>query len=193
MNIPAFLAYVFISAFTPGPNNIMAMTNSIKYGLLKALVFCLGVLFGCLIDMTLCAMATSFLFEYIPVIEPGMRWVGAIYIAYLAVVVYRDKGGEEKTLSTPSGFFTGIVMQLVNVKLIFYGITALTTFVLPFHQSWGALTLAVLFLSVLGFFGTVCWALFGSLFQRCHAKHRGGLNAVMALLLVYCAVGIVMQ
>lgn len=190
MNFAALLAYTFITAFTPGPNNIMAMSNSVRYGFSKAFVFCFGVLAGFLVDMSLCALGTAFLYDFIPTIQPVMRWIGAAYILFLAIVVFRDKGGaDSEGEKNTSGFLNGVVMQLVNVKVILYGITALSTFVLPFHRSVGALILAVLFLSVVGFAGTSCWALFGSLFQNFHARNRRAVNIVMALLLVYCAVG----
>lgn len=193
MNIGAFLAYVFIAAFTPGPNTIMSMTTSMQHGFSKAMTFGYGVLCGFLAVMTLCALGTSFLFAYLPAVEPALRWIGAGYILYLAVAVYRDKGGDapEKGGSAPAGFATGAVMQLVNVKVMLYGVTAMSTFILPHHRSFRAMLSAVLFLSAVGFAGNVCWAGFGSLFQRFHARRRGLLNAIMALLLVYCAVGIV--
>lgn len=192
MNIWALLAYVFIAAYTPGPNNIMAMTNSIRHGFARAMVFCAGAFMGCIAVMTLCALATSFLYEYIPAVEPAMRWIGAAYIVYLAVAVYRDKGeqGGERSTLAPDSFFTGVMMQLVNVKVILYGITTFSTFILPYHRSAGALALAVLFLAVVCSSANTCWALFGTLFQRFHAAYRGPLNTVMALLLAYCAVGI---
>lgn len=193
MNLPALCAYAFIAAYTPGPNNIMAMTNSIRHGFSKTLVFCLGILCGFLVDMTLCALGTSVLYEYLPTVEPVMRWVGAAYIAYLAVVVFRDKGDDESESGamTPNGFATGVVMQLVNIKVILYGITAFSTFIVPHHRSLAAMALSVLGLSVFGCSGTVAWAAFGSLFRRFHARHRRAINAIMALLLMYCAVGIV--
>lgn len=79
-------------------------------------------------------------------------------------------------------------MQFVNVKVILYGITALSTFVLPFHRSAGALALAVAVLVITGFVSNCIWALFGSVFQRLFTQHRKVVNAVMALALVYCAV-----
>lgn len=193
MDFSAFFACSVITAFTPGPNNIMAMTASIKHGFGKAAVFCAGVFWGFIIDMTLCALATSYLYGHLPVIEQPMRWLGAAYILYLAIMVYRDKGGDKETETTesPAGFFTGVVMQLVNIKVILYGITAMSTFVLPHYKTPGALAVFILLLSVIGFAGTVCWALFGSLFQRYFISHRKPLNIAMSLLLVYCAVRII--
>jgi len=190
MNTAALASYVLLTAFTPGPNNIMSMSNSARFGLGSALRFCLGVLLGFFIIMTLCVAATSLLFEYVPRVEPVMKWVGAAYILLLAWVIFRDRAatpGKEPRLS-PCAMSTGMIMQLVNVKVILYGITAFSVFILPHHRSLSALVVTVLVLSVIGFTATCCWALFGSLFQECYMKHRRAMNAVMALMLIYCAV-----
>ncbi|MFB0830456.1 hypothetical protein ACEU2D_12640 [Brevibacillus laterosporus] len=39
----SMLLYAFVSSFTPGPNNIMAMLFANKYGFKQTLRFCLGV------------------------------------------------------------------------------------------------------------------------------------------------------
>ena len=191
----AFLSYSLIAIFTPGPNNLMAMANSAKYGFRDALRFCVGVFFGFLLDMTLCAAATSLLYQYIPHIEPVMRWIGAGYILLLAWIVYRDKPGEatrKEPRLTPCSVLTGTIMQLVNMKLLLMGVTVLATFVLPHYQSFDVLALVVVALAAAGFVSTCCWASFGSLFQGVYMRNKKAVNIVMSLLLVYCALSIFM-
>lgn len=43
MLLSSMLLYAFISSFTPGPNNIMAMYLAQKHGFRKTFKFCLGV------------------------------------------------------------------------------------------------------------------------------------------------------
>lgn len=190
MNFSAFFSYVFLTAFTPGPNNFMAMTNSAREGLRRGFIFCVGILFGFLIDMTLCALFTTMLFQYIPAVAPIMKWIGASYILFLAYVIFRDKPSakKKKQYLNPSSMLTGMVMQFINIKVIFYGITALSVFVLPHSQSLFSIIATVIVLSLIGFAGTCCWAIFGSLFQKVFVTHKKLTNAVMALLLIYCAV-----
>ncbi|MGF2940904.1 LysE family transporter [Enterococcus xiangfangensis] len=187
----AFISYIFVTAFTPGPNNLMALTNAAKFGLRKASIFCLGVLAGFLIDMSLCALLTTVLYASIPKVEPFMKGIGALYMLFLAFTVFRDKPKQkksEKNFLNPSSMFTGTIMQLVNVKVIIYGITSMTAFVILNTQSSSGVILGVLLLSIVGFLGTFTWAVFGSLFQNIFTKYRKQTNIIMALLLVYCAV-----
>jgi threonine/homoserine/homoserine lactone efflux protein len=42
----SFLSYIFIVAYTPGPNNIMSMNNAKNVGFKKGIVFNFGILAG---------------------------------------------------------------------------------------------------------------------------------------------------
>ena len=63
-----FLTYIFLTAFTPGPNNIMAMSYAGNFGLRRAMGFCLGTFFGILIVTSAYATAGSMLYAAVPAI-----------------------------------------------------------------------------------------------------------------------------
>ncbi|EUJ25311.1 LysE family transporter [Listeria cornellensis] len=90
-NIAAFLSYIFLTAYTPGPNNIMAMSNASNDGFKKSFKFCLGVLAGFFVIVLASAIFSAALYDFIPTIEPFMRFIGAAYILWLAWVILRDK------------------------------------------------------------------------------------------------------
>ncbi|PQN98557.1 cysteine/O-acetylserine transporter, partial [Shigella flexneri] len=90
----------------------------------------------------------------------------------------------------PISFWASFALQFVNVKIILYGVTALSTFVLPQTQALSWVVGVSVLLAMIGTFGNVCWALAGHLFQRLFRQYGRQLNIVLALLLVYCAVRI---
>ena len=188
-NLGAFLSYIVLTAFTPGPNNIMVMSVASKRGFKKGFPFCLGVILGFFLVMIVCTAFSAALFDFIPQIEPFMKYVGAAYILWLAWTIYRDKPHEKKkSRFEADSMFSGVMLQFVNVKVILYGITAMTTFILPYYKSIPSLALFIAVLTLTGFASVCCWALFGSAFQKVFTAHKKILNIVMALLLVYCAV-----
>lgn len=194
MNFAAFFSYILLSAITPGPNNIMSMTNAAKYGFKKSFPFNLGILLGFLIVMSACALFSSLLYGLIPSIEPIMLCIGAAYLLYLAWTVWRDKPHQEKkSLAKTNTLSAGMLLQFINVKVILYGISALSSFVLPYYRDFMTIAGFVLLLSFVGFAGTCCWALFGAAFESFFKKYNKALNAVMALLLVYCALTMVLD
>ncbi len=183
-----FISYMLISTFTPGPNNVMAMTNAAKYGYKRSVRFCAGVFIGFTFVNALCAVFCKLLQDSIPTIKPYMAVAGAAYILFLAYATLRDKPheGKQTRLRTDS-VLSGAILQFINVKCILYGVTLMSTYILPYYADIPSIALFALLASALAFVSTNCWALFGSVFQRVFAKYKRAVNAVMALLLVYCA------
>ncbi|MEK4721321.1 LysE family transporter [Priestia sp. FSL W8-0524] len=191
MPLLSFLLYIFVTSFTPGPNNIMAMLFANEYGLKKTIKFCLGVGTGFLIVMLLCSYFNILLENFIPKIEFFMEILGAIYMIYLAIKIFLSKNdNENNNEDRNNSFFMGMILQFINPKGILYGITAIATFILPYHDSNFSIILYSIFLALVGFIGTFCWSLFGSVFQKILSKYRIQFNLIMALLLVYSAVSI---
>lgn len=190
-NFTAFLSYVFLTTFTPGPNNIMSMSNASRYGFKKSIRFNLGIFAGFFVIIALCSTFSVMLYNLIPSIKPIMTWIGAVYILWLAWKTYRStphgEGGNERATNT---FSSGLLLQFVNPKVILYGITTVSTFIVPYYKSTVILAAFSLILAFVGFVATCCWALFGSVFQRFLANHDRIVNAVMVLLLVYCAISL---
>lgn len=194
MPLLSFLLYVFVTTFTPGPNNIMAMLSANKYGFKKTIKFCLGVGTGFFVIMLLCSYFNLLLKTTIPKIEFIMTILGSIYLLYLAFKILYSKNNDKKSDDQKNySFFTGMLLQFINPKVILYGITAISTFIIPFYSSNFSLIFYSLFLAFIGFVGTVCWGVFGSLFQMFLTKYRSQFNVVMALLLFYSAVSILVE
>lgn len=187
-NFTAFLSYVLITTFTPGPNNIMAMSNASRYGFKKSIRFNAGVFFGFLIIMILSSFLSVSLYNLIPSIKPIMTFIGAAYILWLAWKIYRSKPHSEEESHNPTNTFkAGLLLQFVNIKVIIYCITIVSTFIVPYYKSYLALSLFSLFLPLVSFLSTCSWALFGSVFQKFLVKNERTVNIIMALLLVYSA------
>lgn len=78
-----FLTYAIVTTVTPGPNNIMSMSNGNRKGFKKALPFNFGILLGFSIVMLLCTAFCSLLSAWIPKIKLPMLIIGAGYMLYL--------------------------------------------------------------------------------------------------------------
>lgn len=192
LSIPAFLSYVFVASFTPGPNTIMAMTNGSYFGYKKALNFIFGVTTGFSIVMLLSSYFNLLLLNFIPKIKFFMSLLGFGYMLFLAFKILKSKQNVNDQVSdTMNTFRTGVTMQFVNPKAILYGITVTSSFIIPYYQSNTSLFLFSLFLAFVGFLAVSCWALFGAMFQKFINQYRKPFNILMALLLVYSAISIV--
>jgi cysteine/O-acetylserine efflux protein len=194
MPLLSFLLFVFVSSFTPGPNNIMAMTFANKYGLNKTISFCFGVGVGFFIIALLCSFFNIVLTSILPIIEFPLTLLGVVYMLYLAFKVLTSKDSDDSNEEEDRNFFlVGMFLQFINPKGILFGITVVATFILPYYTSYVSYFLFSLFLGIVGVISTFCWSLCGSIFHKFLLKYKQQFNIVMAILLVYCAFSIVVK
>lgn len=186
--ISAFFTYTLITALTPGPNNILALNAVTTHGFRQSSRVLAGMGAGFLAIMLLCAGLTFSLVRLDPTMTHWLSIVGATYIVWLAWRIAMSTPGGGNARQVPVSFWAGCGLQFVNVKIILYGITALSTFVLPYTRDWHWMVGVSLLLAVIGVFGNVCWALAGHLFQRVFQRYGRQLNWLLAALLIYCAV-----
>ena len=73
-----------LTVWSPGPNNILLLSNASKYGVCGNLRFMAGIWSGSLTLMCLSGLFCSTLGSIIPGIQPVMKYLGAAYILYLA-------------------------------------------------------------------------------------------------------------
>ncbi|WP_300005946.1 cysteine/O-acetylserine transporter [uncultured Cedecea sp.] len=186
--IAGFLTYTLITALTPGPNNILALSSVNQHGFQRSLRVLAGMCTGFLIIMLLCAMFTFTLISILPAMTGWLTWAGTAYILWLAWRIANSQPPSSSNNEKPLSFWVSFWLQFVNVKIILYGITALSTFVLPYtHEVHNVITVSLL-LALIGCIGNFIWALAGHLFQPVFQRHGRVVNIILALLLVYCAV-----
>lgn len=188
--ISEFLIYCFVTAYTPGANNLLSMSNAARLGFRKSFRFNLGITMGFLIVMSVCTIFSSTLYSVLPKVKIFMQILGAAYMLYLAWKVWKSSSDFEVESGKESSFLAGMVLQFMNPKIYIYAITAMSLYILPVFHSVVALIGFTLVLTVIGASGSYVWALFGSAFCKFFAQHTKTVNLVMALLLVYCAISL---
>lgn len=194
MPLFSFLLFVIVTSFTPGPNNIMAMAFANKHGLNKSVQFSFGVGVGFFVIISLSSIFNRLLTSVLPIIEFPLTIFGVGYMLYLAYKILTskdsDRGNDEEHRSY---FLIGVLLQFVNPKGILFGITVVSTFILPYYDSYFSYFLFALFLGGVGVISTFSWGLFGSIFQKLLIQYRKQFNIVMAALLIYSAFSILVN
>ncbi|HED1541072.1 TPA: cysteine/O-acetylserine transporter [Kluyvera cryocrescens] len=186
--ISGFLTYTLITALTPGPNNILALSSVNQHGFRRSLRVLAGMSAGFLVLMLVCGIFTYTLISVLPSLTNWLVWIGAAYILWLAWKIANSSPAADDSSERPLSFWLSFWLQFANVKIILYGITALSAFVLPYTQNIFSVTAVSVLLAVIGCLGNLVWALAGHLFQSIFRQYGRLVNRVLALLLIYCAV-----
>ena len=182
-----FLIYCFITAYTPGANNLLSMSNAVRLGFRRSVSFNFGILAGFTIVMSVCTAFSATLYSFLPRIKIAMQILGAAYMLYLAWKVWKSSSELSADSGKEASFLSGMVLQFANPKIYIYAITAMSLYILPVFHSGAALIGFTVILSFIGASGSYVWALFGAAFCKFFSKHTMLVNIIMALLLVYCA------
>ena len=187
-NLYPFLAYVFVTTFTPGPNNIMSMTNAMRYGYRNTLRFLAGETAGFLVVMLISGILNVALVNIVPQMRFWLNLFGAAYMVYLAAhIVFSKPQADTPGTQGLNTFGAGFVQQFLNLKVILYGITVFSMFITPFYQNPVIVGLFAPLLALVGFVAISSWALGGNLFRNFLNKYERLFNLAMAALLIYTA------
>ena len=188
MNLPAFFIYVLTTTFTPGPNNLMAMSNGLHTGFKRTAKFLSGVFSGFLLVMLICGFVNFVFNQPSPLSQaldkPARRRLHALS----GIPHYHLQPHKEEPNQGLNTYKAGLSMQFINPKLILYGITVFSNFIIPNYQSSFSVLLFSIFLATVGLVASSSWAAFGVIFRTFFAKYARIINLAMGLLSIYSAI-----
>ena len=183
----AFVTFVFVMFFTPGPNNIMLMSSGLTYGFRRTLPHMAGVTLGFAFMIASVGVGLGTVFIAYPVLESVLKYAGAAYLVYLAIVIAMSgpPSAEKAQRRGPMTFWGAAMFQWVNGKGWVVVIGTITAYAAIAHFPWNIVIQTAISLTV-GTASTVAWALFGSALRpvRSSARSVRVFNVAMAVLLL---------
>ena len=101
-----FLQIAFFLAITPGTPRVVIVTYAINYGLKRSVITAIGDVSANALQMILVAFGVGVLVSAYPNILNYLRWIGVLYLLYIAfdLVRYSKNLDFDKSLSTKSNF-----------------------------------------------------------------------------------------
>lgn len=189
--IPSFLMYCFVGGITPGPANLCSLGAALRYGRGPALKQWRGLFCGFFLDSMGAVVLTWLLGAALNQYVRALSWVGAAYLLWMAWHMLRSSGADASDDPAAPTFRNGVLVQLTNVKVILFCVTALSGYVLPYNSSIWALLPVGLFLPFTGPACNLVWLFAGASLQKLFASRRRAVDVVMALSLVLCAISLV--
>jgi cysteine/O-acetylserine efflux protein len=189
MSISVFgtmLGYMLVCSFTPGPGNILALNTTTQFGWQKGKPLLLGICAGYASVQFICTLAVYGLNTFLLPVLAVLKYVGTIYMLWLALDIFRSKPLENND-SGQATFREGFALQFVNIKIYFYIMTLLMVYLVPHIRTLAGLLLAGLGVVSIGSIASLTWALAGIKLQKTYTKHFKLINFVLSLFLLYCA------
>lgn len=151
------------AAFTPGPNNLMALASGANWGYRRTLPHILGVCVGFLIILLLVGAGLGSLFKAIPAAYTILKFAALAYLLFLAWKIASSKSiGEGKKTDKPITFLASAAFQWINPKAWIAAVTVVASFTIP-ESFWPSLLIGGCANLVLAFSAVSTWTLFGTI------------------------------
>lgn len=184
------ISYILISTFTPGPSNISSASLAVLHGYKNTLRYQAGLAFGVFLLMTLSGWISTTLLNIFPALEPIMRYLGAGYILYLAFGILKASYTFAENDVKPLGFTHGLMLQILNPKLVVYAFTLFTAFLASITKNMSLVVFVAALLAGISFFATTTWALGGTAIKAYlhYPRWKTTVNLILSLLLIYTAI-----
>ncbi|UWU79319.1 LysE family translocator [Bradyrhizobium huanghuaihaiense] len=183
----AFLAFMVVMYFTPGPNNIMLLSSGLTYGFRRTIPHIVGIVIGFAFMVATVGLGLGTVFLAYPILQTILKYAGAVYLIYLAAVIAMSSpttpGGDSGR--GPMTFWGAAMFQWINAKGWVIVIGTITAYA-AIAQFPINIVIQTLISLLVGTVSTVVWALFGTALRPILTSERlvRAFNILMAILLL---------
>ena len=122
-----FLQIAFFLTITPGTPRVVIVTYAINYGLKRSVITAVGDVSANTLQMILVAFGAGFLVSAYPNILNYLRWIGILYLFYIAFDLFKSSKNLDfnKSFATKSNlalFRDGFLVAFLSPKAwVFFG------------------------------------------------------------------------
>ncbi|MFJ2682967.1 LysE family translocator [Pseudomonas sp. NPDC087342] len=186
-----FLLFAFVASITPGPTNILVLSNSARYGLKAAVPIIFGACASAATIVLLVGTGAGSSLTSLPGVQTTMQWVGVAWLSYLAWQIFFAQAQALAPQDTQArlGMVGAASLQLINPKTWMMALAVVSVFAGAgeqrlAHVAYLSLVFFMISLPCLG-----VWALLGAGSSRWLRSPRAmqRFNRLMALLLLVSA------
>lgn len=167
MTLMPFLLFAFVASITPGPTNILVLTNSQHYGV-KATIPALvsGCVAASAIVLISGAGAGEVLRQY-PLIRQVMSWAGVLWLSWMSWQLFRAPAA--RLTNGSHHRFTAraaALLQVVNPKTWMMALAVVSLFAPAGDHTLRDVALMALWFLVISIACLMCWAWLGKAVNR---------------------------
>ena len=175
-----------VAAYTPGPNNVIASYSGFNFGIKKTLPHIFGVALGFTFLIFLLTIGLVNVFKIFPIIQVSLKYLGSIFLVYLAYKIYFSKVDSEKKNENPVKFIETFLFQFLNPKGVLIGIIIVSTYVEHGENYLAYATQVIFFAFLVSLSSITFWTFVGKYLRKfaTNEKFIKYFNCAMSLLLI---------
>ena len=121
--------FFFVTAFTPGPNNIVASYSGFNFGIIKTIPHILGVTLGFTALIISLIVGLINIFKLYPLIQEVLKYLGTLFLLYLSFKISFSNSDNNSNSENPVKFIETFLFQFLNPKGVIVGIIIVSTYI----------------------------------------------------------------
>ena len=176
----------FVTAYTPGPNNVVASYSGFNFGITKTIPHILGVTLGFTSLVIFLTIGLINVFKLFPIIQIVMRYLGTLFLIYLSYKIAFSGTTNETKKENPVKFIETFLFQYLNPKGVTVAIIVVSTY-LELGENYISYTTQILTLAFLFSITSITlWTFVGKFLRKfaTNDKFIKYFNYVMSVLLL---------
>ena len=188
--IGSFLLLAIPAFFTPGPNNLMMMTSSAKYGFRRTVPHAAGVVFGFPLMVFIVSLGLGEVFTAFPLAKTVFKYIAAAYLLWMAWHLLGLRIGEAEARERPLRPHESALFQWINPKGWAMATSFAAAFVASGPERFGSIVWLSLGCLAIVPLSSVTWMVFGERLQSFLRKTGGEryLGGILALLMLVAVI-----
>jgi threonine/homoserine/homoserine lactone efflux protein len=124
----ALAGFSFVSAATPGPNNVLLWASGATFGLRRTVPHIVGTALGIGAMALVVAAGLGALVTAVPALATAMKVGGSLYLLYLAIQIARAGSLQRADVARPLNLVGAAAFQAINPKAWIFALGAMSTF-----------------------------------------------------------------
>ena len=178
--------FAMVTAFTPGPNNVMLAASGANFGFRRTLPHIFGIVIGFCSLVLAAGFGLAQLFALLPWLYDSLKIISFLFLLYLAWKIGSAGRTTTKNKDKPLSFVQAASFQLINPKGITVIISSVTAYTSTAENVGTEVTILFFVFAIFTVCATCAWTAFGTGIARL-LKSQSRLrkfNITMASLLV---------
>ncbi len=184
------ILFGIVTAFSPGPNNIISSYSGFNFGFRKTIPFMLGVIFGWTAMLTLMSSGLIVIFQKYIFLQNAIKISGTIFLIYLAYKIAFSSTNQSDNIKKPVNFFDTFLFQFINPKGVLVAMIAVSTFIDVQNNYLRDALIVVITYFFMAVFSVSSWCLLGKYLRNFATSENfiKKFNYTMSFLLIVCVI-----
>ncbi|MDH2433513.1 hypothetical protein WH50_01485 [Pokkaliibacter plantistimulans] len=184
------LTFAFLTAGTPGPNNMMLTASGARFGWRRTVPHIFGIFCGLAVMIALSGLGLAQLFIVFPACQWLLKLAGGAYLLWLSYKLWTAKAGHSALpfLDRPMRPHEAALFQGVNPKAWMMATTIISLFAVKPEQTLQVTVMAIAVFCMVGWVTGSAWTLLGQSIRHWlqDPRRERWFNRALAVLMAGC-------